>query len=107
MEKVEIKPMTINRAWKGRRFKTDEYKKWRNDMVLLLPRLKEFKGRLAVSIVFGFSNVLSDIDNPVKAFLDSLKDKYGIDDRYIYELTVKKEVVKKGKEFIEFEITEL
>ena len=40
-------------------------------------------------------------------FLDCLVKKYGFDDRQIYELTQKKEIVKKGNEFIEFEITNL
>ena len=45
---------------------------------------------------------LSDIDNPLKPFLDILQKKYGINDRDINELLVKKTVVKKGDEFIFF-----
>lgn len=104
---VNIKPLTVNQAWQGKRFKTPLYKAWRKDMYLLLPKIKEVQGKLKVSIIFGFSNKLSDIDNPLKPLLDSFKDKYKIDDRNIYILEVSKEIVPKGSEFIKFEIVGL
>ena len=104
--RVDIKPLSVNEAFKGRRFKTDKYKKWRRDIGFLLPVLKPVEGQLEIKIHFGFSSKLSDLDNPVKGFMDSLKDKYGIDDRDFYKMVVTKEIVKKGKEFIEFEIKE-
>lgn len=105
MIKIDIKPLTINQAWKGKRFKTDKYTKYRRDVVLILPNMeipKEEKLRLEVNL--GLSSKLADIDNPLKPFIDCLQDKYGFDDRQIFELNVKKEIVPKGKEFIEFEI---
>jgi Holliday junction resolvase RusA-like endonuclease len=39
--------------------------------------------------------------------LDCLVKKYGFDDRQIFELYQSKEIVKKGKEYIEFKITNL
>ena len=77
-------------------------------MLLILPKIKDdFTGFLKVEIEYGFSNKLSDIDNPCKLFLDCLVKKYGFDDRQIYELNQKKTIVKKGKEFIKFKINKL
>ena len=63
--------------------------------------------KLKIEIVFGFSSSGSDIDNGLKPFLDCIQKKYGINDNKVYELNVKKEVVKKGNEFIEFKIKQL
>jgi len=35
---VKIKPLSANEAWKGRRFKTDEYKTYEHSLHYLLPR---------------------------------------------------------------------
>ena len=69
--------------------------------------LKIPKGNLKVSYIFGFSSQLADLDNPVKAFQDILCKKYDFDDRRIFEINVKKEIVKKGAEFIRFKISEV
>ena len=106
--RIEIKPFSVNDAWKGRRYRTDNYRKFQRDMMLLLPSLKvDFKKPLKVDLVFGFSSNGSDIDNPVKPLLDILQKKYGFNDNQILELNVKKETVGKNKDFIKLEITEL
>ena len=106
MTKIIIKPMSVNKAWMGRRFKTKDYKNYEKELTPLLPN-KRFKGFLKIDITFGFSSKLSDIDNPLKPFLDILCKRYKFDDRDIFELNVKKEIVKKGKEFIDFKIKEI
>lgn len=106
--RIEIKPFSVNDAWKGRRYRTDDYKRFQRDMMLLLPPLKiSLKKPLKVSIVFGFSSKGSDIDNPQKPLLDILQKKYNFNDNQIFELNTKKEIVKKGSEFIDLSITEL
>ncbi len=106
--KIEIKPLSVNDVWQGRRFKTPKYKQYERDLLLLLPPVKiDFKYDLSVNIIFGFSSATSDIDNPVKPLLDVLQKKYGFDDKQIHELNIKKEIVKKGNEFIKLEIKEL
>ena len=106
--KIEIKPFSVNKAWQGKRFRTDDYKRFQKDMMLLLPPLKlNFKKPLKIDLVFGFSSNASDIDNPVKPLLDILCKKYGFDDRQIVEMNLKKEVVKKNEEFIKLNITDL
>lgn len=61
-------------------------------------------GPLYLKIVFGFSNKASDIDNPVKPFIDILQKKYKFNDKRIYCLQVDKKDVKKGEEYIYFRI---
>jgi Holliday junction resolvase RusA-like endonuclease len=104
---IHIKPLSVNEAWQGKRFKTPKYNKYQNDVLTMLKPITINKAPYGIKITFGFSNVLSDIDNPLKPFLDILQKRYGINDRDIFELTVKKEVVKKGQEFINFQIKSL
>lgn len=106
--KINIKALSVNQAFQGRKFKTPKYKAFETELLLKLPKLKnDFKGRLRLDIVIGYSNTLSDLDNALKPILDILQLKYGFNDRDIYEIRAKKEIVKKGKEFIDFNIVEL
>ena len=106
--RIEIKPLSVNDAWQGKRFKTPKYKSWQKDLLILLPNLKiKFKGDLKVDFVFGFSSKASDIDNPLKPLIDTLQKKYKFNDNQIQELIVKKELVKKGEEFITINIDTL
>lgn len=106
--KIEIKPLSVNDAWQGRRFKTGKYKAFEKQMLLMLPPLKiNFKALLKIDVVFGFSSKGSDVDNGLKPTLDVLQKKYGINDNRIYEINLKKEIVPKGKEFIKLSINEL
>lgn len=53
---------------------------------------------------FGFSNSLSDWDNPVKPTQDILSKKYMFNDKLIRRAIVETELVKKGEEYVEFEL---
>jgi len=106
MNKLLIKPLSVNECWQGKRFKTPEYKKYERDLLLMLPK-KTFKfNKFSIEIEFGFSTILADIDNPLKPFIDILQKKYTINDRDIYLLSVRKKVVPKGSEYIKFKISE-
>ena len=105
--KISIKPLSVNKCWQGRRFKTPIYKGYESELLLKLSKIDTPIGQIKINITFGFSNKGSDIDNPLKPFLDILQKKYGFNDRDIYELNVKKEIVKKGSEFIYFKIYEI
>tara|TARA_R110002111_G_scaffold111038_2_gene170790 strand:+ start:68 stop:409 length:342 start_codon:yes stop_codon:yes gene_type:complete len=107
MKKIPLKPLSVNEAWKGQRFKTDKYKTYEKIVALMLPKMKIPIGKLKIEFVFGFSSITSDWDNPVKPIQDILQKKYGFNDSRIYEASVKKKIVPKGKEFIEFKITSL
>jgi len=104
MHEIKIKHLSVNEAWKGRRFKTTAYHQYDMYLSYLLPFILLPEGKLKLSVVFGVSSAGSDIDNPLKPFLDILSKKYKFNDNRIYELNIKKEVVKKREEFIKFKI---
>lgn len=62
------------------------------------------EGDLVVCMTFAMSNSLSDIDNPVKPFLDILQKYYGFDDKRVVEMHLYKMKVSKGDEWIYFDI---
>lgn len=97
---LQIKPLSVNEAWAGKRFKTPKYKRYERDVLLMLPNA-EITDFSKVKITYGFSNKASDIDNPTKMVLDILQKKYGVNDRDIEYLVLQKVIVKKGQEFIE------
>ena len=108
MIQLDIKPLSVNKAWKGKRFKTNDYKRYDRDCFTLLPKAVEVpQGDLKLTLVFGFSSKASDADNPVKCFVDILQKKYGFNDNKIYEYSIKKVDVKKGQEFIQFHFEQL
>lgn len=105
MIKVNIKPLSVNCAWKGRRFKTPEYESYERSVLLMLPKNIDIpEPPYSITLEFGVSSKLSDWDNPIKPFQDILCKKYGIDDRDIYKGTASKVLVKKGEEFVKFKI---
>ena len=99
---LNIKPLSVNKAWQGKRYKSPEYKKYEIQMLRMLPdiEIKEFK---RLKITYGFSNMMSDIDNPTKLVLDLLQKKYNVNDRDLIYLVLHKEKTKKGEEFIEID----
>ena len=97
---LNVKPLSVNEAWKGQRFKTDKYSKYERDLLFLLPKIKEIPEEIKLKFTFGFSNIQSDLDNPVKCLLDIMQKKYGFNDANVWELTIKKVKVKKGSEYI-------
>jgi len=105
--RIDIKPMSVNEAWQGRRFKTPKYKAYERDVLKLLRPMTIPEGDLVIDLEWGVSNMTSDWDNPIKPFQDILQKKYGFDDKHIIEARVKKVKVKKGEEYIEFTIKEI
>ncbi len=101
---INIKPLSVNDAWKGRRFKTDAYKKFERDVLTLLPKIDVPDGGLDLYLKWGFSSAASDWDNPIKLFQDCLQKKYTFNDNKVFRGFVEKEKVKKGDEYIEFKI---
>ena len=59
--KVNIKPLSINQCFQGRRFKTPKYKQYEKELMILLPALNVPSGLLEVVITFGLSSKLNDI----------------------------------------------
>ena len=102
--KVNIKPLSVNDAWQGRRYKTDAYKHYERAMLLMLPAATLPPPPYRIYYEFGFSNSLADYDNPCKPLGDILQKKYGFNDKEIYCATIRKVVVKKGKEYVKVRI---
>lgn len=104
-QKINIKPLSVNQAWQGRRYKTKLYKSYETELLMRLKK-KEIpkEAHLSISIEYGFSNRASDIDNPTKLVLDILQKRLGFNDSKIYYLEQKKVIVKKGLEYIDIQI---
>lgn len=105
--RVRIAPMSVNVAWKGKKFKTDKYKKYCVDVSLLLPTMDLPAPPYQMYFKFGFSNLLSDGDNPIKPVQDIIAKFYNFNDRNIKRWII--DVVKTDKkdEFFDFKITHL
>lgn len=104
MNKINIKPLSVNAVWQGKRFKNKLYKQYEMDVSFQLPKFKLPEPPFRIYFEFGVSSKLADIDNPVKPFMDILQKKYGFNDREVYEMTLKKVDVKKGNEYIKWHI---
>jgi Holliday junction resolvase RusA-like endonuclease len=103
--KVNIKPLSVNQAWKGKRYKTEKYKNYETTLMYVLPKDVFIpSGEINLTLIFGQSSPLADFDNPVKLFVDCLQKKYGFNDRKIKRCVIEVKKVKKGEEFIDFEM---
>jgi hypothetical protein len=102
--RLDIKPLSVNQAWKGRRFKTDKYNKYIQDLLITLPSFRVPEGKLELSLRFGFSSNGSDFDNPIKPFVDCLQKKYGFNDNRIKRCVIDVKKTRKGSEFIEWDL---
>lgn len=103
MYRMNIKPMSVNEAWQGRRYRSKKYVQYCTNLLLLLPKLTVPKNNLEINFIFGIT-AISDIDNPLKLILDIFQKKYKFDDKQIMKLTVEKKIVKQGQEFFLFDI---
>jgi len=103
MKKILIKPLSVNKCWQGKRFKTKDYKDYEQELWYLLPNENVPQGKLELNIKVGLSNKNADVDNIAKPFIDILQKKYLFNDKMIYKLIIEKENVKKKLEYILFE----
>jgi Holliday junction resolvase RusA-like endonuclease len=91
-QQINIKPLSVNRAWKGRRFKTPDYQSFESELGYQLKKVKVPGHSIELILEFYLKNVKnSDADNFVKPIQDILV-KNGVieDDRFIYHLDVYK-----------------
>jgi Holliday junction resolvase RusA-like endonuclease len=101
---VQIKPLSVNKAYQGKRFRTPEYDRYQEAVMLMLPTFNIPPSLLKLVFEFGFSNTQADADNPCKLFTDILQKKYGFNDSRVYEIVIRKAIVPKGQEYIKFNI---
>ena len=104
--RMQVKPLSVNKCWQGRRFKTIEYKRYEREVLTLLGYYELPEGEIELTITAGFSSRAADLDNFAKPFIDILQKKYGFNDNRIYKLILIKDIVKKGSEYLEFEFKE-
>lgn len=109
MHKISIVPLSVNKAWKGTRYKTDAYKWFEMELLMKLPNIKipPYPRKLKLRLEFGFSSKLSDCSNPLKLVEDILCKKYNFNDRDVFRIEIDKVIVPKGKEYILFNISEI
>lgn len=98
-QEVETKPLSVNKVWQGRRYKTKEYHQYERELGVLLGRRNGLQGKVAVELDFHLRNASrTDIDNPVKPLLDILtKLDWFEDDRNIWDLHIRKHNSKSDK----------
>jgi len=106
MNEIKIKPLSVNEAWAGRRFKSEKYKKFQFELINKIQKLQLPKGDILAFYEFGFSNKASDWDNPIKPIQDILQRKLKFNDSRIYLGLGHKVIVKKGEEYIKYSFTE-
>ena len=102
--RIKIKPLSVNEAWAGRRFKTPKYKAYEEELLWKLKTCEIPEGDLKIWFVFGTSSKLSDTDNFLKSTIDVLQKKYNFNDNRIFRIVADKQITKKGEEFIAFQI---
>lgn len=108
MHRLPIKPLSVNAAYRGRRFSTQEHKDYQKEVFYQLPRITVPRdGPLMLQIEVGLSNRGADLSNTIKLFEDIMQKHYGFNDNRVYRLVMDKKIVPKGKEFISFDITSL
>lgn len=91
-QKLKTKPLSVNKCWQGRRFKTKDYKKYEEELLLTLKKEPMIRGYVEVVLEFRLKNdKRSDVDNFVKPLLDIIVKKGLIeDDRFIRHLDIYK-----------------
>lgn len=88
---IPLKPVSLNSCFRGKRYKTNDYKAWRENFVILARRKIQFKWcRIRIDFYTpSYSSV--DVDNLIKPVLDGLSDA-GIllNDKYVKSVLAEK-----------------
>lgn len=101
---MNVKPLSVNECWMGRRFKTPAYKAYEKELLYTLPNITLPAPPYSIYFELGLSNLLSDWDNPIKPLQDILQKKYGFNDKDIHHAEVLKVKVPKGNEYFKVSI---
>ena len=104
---IDIKPLSVNRAWQGRRFKTPEYDTFIEEMLYTMPKKDMLDGFVSLDLTFCMKSLLrGDLDNLLKPVIDCIVKKGWIkDDRYVASIFATK--IKGTKEGFMIKIVEL
>lgn len=109
MHEIPIKPLSVNRAWKGQRFRSRAYNQYRRVVSAFLNKIRPNKPSeepLFFHADWGFSNMGADTDNPCKPFLDALFEWWDMKtkDHLVEFIMLEKNKTSKGKEYIRFHV---
>jgi len=90
--RIDIKPFSANRLWKGRRYKTKEYQAWRDEFGWLSKGSTKHTGYLEINLKFYIKSFkVSDVDNLIKPTLDALQENRIIEnDKYVLKVSAEK-----------------
>lgn len=99
--------MSVNEAYKGRRFRTNKYNDYEKAVLFLLPKITLPPPPYKISFEFGLSSASGDWDNLIKPLQDILQKKYLFNDKDIFKGTATKFKVAKGNEYFTFNIESL
>ena len=108
MNFLPLKPVSNNKMYSSAssKWKSAQYLKFERDakrMMKFKPITLPKKGGLKFIATFGVS-FRFDLDNALKPFIDILQDVYKFNDNRISIIEVKKVSVKRGAEFIEYDL---
>lgn len=100
---LQVKPLSVNKCWQGRRFKSQDYQAYEKELWYRLPNKKILGKEFEIHYTFYLKNYgLSDIDNLIKPLQDVIVKKGIIaDDRKIVFMSAKKVKAKSDKIVIE------
>ena len=107
--RIPVKPVSTNTMYQssGRKWKSAKYLKFERLCELHLSKydLPDIPnhGDLEIHVLYGVS-ARFDIDNCLKAFIDILQKELGFNDARIMRIVAEKTPVRRGQEFIEFEL---
>ena len=107
---LNLKPVSTNKIWQGKRWMSKEGAQFKKDCITLL-RAKQVKlkpleqGDMSIHFRFGLSRDM-DTSNCIKLVEDCIALALGVDDIRFRGMTATKERVEKGHEFIAVEITD-
>lgn len=108
----QMKPLSANRMFvrKNRTtFKTADYKKFQEEMALILMGSKwTFKDKPVLFIVYaGLSNRASDLDNIIKPLLDTYQNIFEeFNDKTVQGIILQRDRVKRGGEYLWVRVAE-
>ena len=105
--RLQVKALSTNKIYAGVKRRSYDYKNYRRKVFKLLeqyPPDVAMGGYLSMKMDCGFSSPLADLSNAIKATEDIIMEYYGLNDRHIVSINMRKYLVYKGDEFINVRI---
>ena len=109
-QKFDVKPLSANKMFYRAKQLTKEYRLFREFMYEEVADRKKWpfkpEDELDFTVKVGLSSKLADVDNCIKPLLDTFQLLFEFNDKYVFKVTIEKEHVKKGSEFIDVQVKE-